>query len=106
METLLYILLGLNIILMISYVFSDKNEKFNLLLMISLVFPIISLSEKIGNDETYQKIESKQPKKKFKFEYEIELINKNKVKIKSVDSDKIYICKPEEIDSIFIIDNL
>jgi ABC-type microcin C transport system permease subunit YejE len=50
METLLYILLGLYIILMISYVFSDKNEKFNLLLMISLVFPIISLSEKIGND--------------------------------------------------------
>jgi hypothetical protein len=37
METLLYILLGLYIILMISYVFSDKNEKFNLLLMIRLI---------------------------------------------------------------------
>lgn len=44
--------------------------------------------------------------RKIKLEYKLELINQTTVKIESLSTNKIYKCKPEEIDSILDLDNL
>jgi hypothetical protein len=48
----------------------------------------------------------KKTEKVFTSEYEVELINQDSIVIRSIDNGKIYYCKPEDIDSILIKDNL
>lgn len=53
-----------------------------------------------------EKVKPTSTKRNFNCEYKLELINDSTVKVLAVDGSYVYICKPNQIGSVLITDNL